>query len=59
MSSVKNKPMCFRPSAELEKRIKAAAKREKRSNSQIIALAVEAGIRTFEPVAQTATGVQE
>ncbi|WP_419227445.1 hypothetical protein [Alteromonas sp. OM2203] len=56
MSSVKNKPMCFRPSAELEKRIKAAAKREKRSNSQIIALAVEAGIRNFET---TSAAIQE
>jgi len=57
VSSVKNKPMCFRPSAELEKRIKAAAKREKRSNSQIIALAVEAGIRNFE--APTSAAIQE
>ncbi|GFD68089.1 hypothetical protein [Alteromonas sp. KUL106] len=57
MSSVKNKPMCFRPSAELEKRIKAAAKREKRSNSQIIALAVEAGISNFE--APTSAAIQE
>ena len=57
MSSVKNKPMCFRPSAELEKRIKAAAKREKRSNSQIIALAVEAGIRNFET--PTSAAIQE
>lgn len=56
MSSVKNKPMCFRPSAELEKRIKAAAKREKRSNSQIIALAVEAGIRNFESPTAAAIG---
>ena len=56
MSSVKNKPMCFRPSAELEKRIKAAAKREKRSNSQLIALAVEAGIRNFESPTSAAIG---
>ena len=56
MSSAKNKVMCFRPSADLEKRIKAATEREKRSNSQIIALAVESGLVKFEASASTAEG---
>lgn len=59
MSSAKNNPMCFRPSAELQARIRAAAEREKRSSSQIIALAVEAGIKKFEASTIPAAVIQE
>lgn len=58
MSSVNN-PMCFRPSAELKKRIKAVAKKERRSNSQIIALAVEEGIQKLESASFATAAIQE
>ncbi|MBO7920948.1 hypothetical protein J5X92_01790 [Alteromonas sp. K632G] len=59
MSNVKIKPMCFRPTPELEQRINEAALREQRSKSQIIALCVESGIRRFENSPTTAIARQE
>lgn len=59
MSSANNTPMSFRPSAELKQRIKAVAKKERRSSSQIILLAIEEGIQKLESASFATAAIQE